>query len=200
MYNTYWRQQWLRERNTVLRYTCSVYSVQSYVPLLCTSTVFSVYRAPSVIMCSSALILPSFGVSAVRFVMRYHFSTRALTALCQSHASAGTAHTCAWERILWKCYNLLQQKGGKMSGLKLWKEKITGRKKDKYQATEWIGDLVWRVLDWGLEMAGIKGLHQGECVHMGGCGGGDKMWKVVCMCVCVWCVCFVDRQRLYLAL
>jgi hypothetical protein len=58
--NGFPRQHWLRERTTVLRYTYSACTVPCYVRLLCTSTVCSVYRVPSVIMCSSALILPSF--------------------------------------------------------------------------------------------------------------------------------------------
>jgi len=76
--NIFPRQQRLRERNALLRCTYSASSVPRYVRLLCTCTVCSVYRVPSVIMCSSTLILPFFAVTAVRFEMRYHFSTHAL--------------------------------------------------------------------------------------------------------------------------
>ena len=58
----------------------SASSVPCYVRYLCTYTLCSVYRAPSVIMCSSALILQSLAVTAVRFEMRYQFSTGALRA------------------------------------------------------------------------------------------------------------------------
>ena len=43
----------------------------------------SVFRVPSVIMCSSALILQSLTVTAVQFEIRYQFNTRALRAQCQ---------------------------------------------------------------------------------------------------------------------
>jgi len=50
----------------------------------------SVCRAPSVIMCSSALILPSLAVTAVQFEMLYHFSTRALRAQYQYTCTEGS--------------------------------------------------------------------------------------------------------------
>jgi len=77
------RQHLLRKRIELLCYAYSVSSVQCYVPLLCTFTVCSVYREPSVIICSSALILPTLSVIAVRFEMQYLFCTRALRAQCQ---------------------------------------------------------------------------------------------------------------------
>jgi len=99
------RQHWLRERTSLLRYTYSFSPVPCYVLLLC--TMCSVYRVPSVILCSSALIQPSFfAVTAVRFEMWCHFSTRELRVYYQSRAQPNTAHTCAWEGIHRKCYNL----------------------------------------------------------------------------------------------
>jgi len=61
-------QHWLRDLNALLHCTYIVSSVPCYSQLLCTSTVCSVYRVPSV-MCCSVLILPTFVVTAVRFVM-----------------------------------------------------------------------------------------------------------------------------------
>ena len=111
-------QQWLRERNAQLRYTYSASYVPCYVRLLCTSTVCSVYRVPSVIMCSSTLILPSFAVTAVRFEMRYHFSTRVQRAQYQytcttrysKHVHVGN---CSGEMkiILPKIWNYTQNDG-----------------------------------------------------------------------------------------
>jgi len=49
-----------------------------------------VYRASSVIMCSSALILQSFAVTAVRFEMGNQFSTRALRAQNQYMCTEGS--------------------------------------------------------------------------------------------------------------
>ena len=57
-----------------------MYSVSCYVRYLCTCILCSVYRVPSVIMCSCALVLQSLAVTAVRFDMRYQFSTRELRA------------------------------------------------------------------------------------------------------------------------
>ena len=76
-------QHCLRKNIEMLRFMYCVSTVQCYVPLLCKSTGCSVYRAPSVKMCSSALILQSLAVTAVRFEMRYQFSRRALIAHCQ---------------------------------------------------------------------------------------------------------------------
>jgi len=77
------RQHWLREHVALLRYTYSASCVPCYVPMLCISAVCSVYSAPFVIMCSSALILSSLAVTAVRFELWYHFSTWALRAQYQ---------------------------------------------------------------------------------------------------------------------
>ena len=60
-----------------------MYSVSCYVRYLCTCILCSVYRVPSVIMCSRALILQSLLVTVVHFEMRYHFSICALRALYQ---------------------------------------------------------------------------------------------------------------------
>jgi hypothetical protein len=67
----------------------------------------SVYRAPSMIMCNSALMLPHLAVTAVLFEMRYHFSThalraqyqytcnnRCLTSVCIWTYRAHVLHTC----------------------------------------------------------------------------------------------------------
>jgi len=59
-------QHWLRDLNALLRCTYIVSSVPRYIRLLCTSTVCSVYRVPSVVCCS-ALIVPSIVVTVVRF-------------------------------------------------------------------------------------------------------------------------------------
>ena len=96
------RQQWLRERKALLRCTYSASYVPCYVRLLCTCTVCSVYRVPSVIMCCSTLILPSIAVTAVCFEMRYYFSTRALRVDCQYSCTTRYSNTAAWERVLWK--------------------------------------------------------------------------------------------------
>jgi len=101
------QQHWLREHIEQLRYTNSASSVPCCVPLLCTCTVCSVYRVPSVIMCSSSLILQSLAVTAVRFEMRYQFSTCALrayyqyrcTTICRTHVCMCTSRAL----VLYTC-------------------------------------------------------------------------------------------------
>jgi hypothetical protein len=65
IFNAFPRQHRLRESTTVLRHTYSASTVPSYIRLLCTSTVCSVYCVPSVIMCSTALILPFFSGNCI---------------------------------------------------------------------------------------------------------------------------------------
>ena len=95
-------QQWLRDFNTLLLCTYIVSSVPCYIQLLCTSTVCSVYRVLSVVMCCSVLILPSFVITAVRFGMghtsvhvHWGFSkgTRALSDQYQYTCNEGSVST-----------------------------------------------------------------------------------------------------------
>jgi len=112
------RQLWLRQHTNVLRYTLSASSVPCYFRLLCISTVCSVYRVPSVIMCSSTLILPSFcgNCSAVwdAVSLEYTCTEGSVSITCPTN----NAHTCAWEIIARKC-NVFYEISGEISGLKL---------------------------------------------------------------------------------
>jgi hypothetical protein len=82
-------QHWLRERTTVLRYTYIASTVPCYVRLLYKCTVCSVYSVPCT---EGRWYCYPFAVTAVRFVMRCHFSTRALS-VSVSHVHHQTPHT-----------------------------------------------------------------------------------------------------------
>jgi hypothetical protein len=122
-------QQWLREHTTMLRYTYSAFSVPCYFRLLCTSTVRSVYRVPSVIMCSTANLCGNCSV-VWDAVSLQDTCTEGWGLSISTGAPPGTAKLCTWESILWK-HKLLSEKAGKV-WLKTVKLKMTGRKKNPY--------------------------------------------------------------------
>jgi len=94
------RQQWLRERTTVLRYSYSASSVPRYVRLLCTQCVLcTVYR---LWLCAAVCwYCHPLAVTAVRFEMRYHVHWW----LSVSHVHHQVAHTRACENVF--CGNIV---------------------------------------------------------------------------------------------
>ena len=147
-------QQWLRERNALLRCTYSVSYVQSYVRLLCTCTVCSVYRVPSVIMCSSTLILPSFAVTAGRFEILYHFSTRLLRDQCQYTRTTRYSTHVHLRKYSVKILYIILRKMLENTRLETVKQKMSERKNNHFHAKTLVrelGDVLWIG---GLEMLG----------------------------------------------
>jgi hypothetical protein len=104
--NTYCfpQQHWLRERTTML--TLYVQCLYCTTLLSMSVQICSVFCVPCTVcdnvQCAAVRwYCHSLAVTTVRFEMRRHFSTRALKAQYQSRASPSTAHTCAWQRILY---------------------------------------------------------------------------------------------------
>jgi len=146
-------QKLLRESIALLRHRYSASSFPHYVRYLCTCTLCSVYRAPSVILCSSALILQSLAITAVRFEMRYQFRTRALRAQNQY-----TCSTTYWTNVsLWRYFveilYIFSAKRLENIWLKTVERKMSQRKMNEHHdVTLWVGELGWSALFGGLEM------------------------------------------------
>ena len=133
---------------TMLRYTYSVSSVPFYVPSLCTSTVCSVYRVLSVIMCSSVLIPPSSrgNCSAVwdAVSVQYTCTEGSVSVTCTSRYRTHVYVRTYSVEIL---YVILAKKRENM-WLKSVKRKFSVGEKNKHHSTTRIRELWWRALDW----------------------------------------------------
>jgi len=150
-------QQCLSECIALLRYRYSAFSVPCYARYLCTCTLCSVYRVPSVIMCSSALILQSLAIIVVRFLMRYQFSTRALRVQNQYTCTI----TCRTNVRLWRysvetLYNFLAKRLENI-WLKTVETKMSQRKLNEHlHLTPCVREMGWRALFGCLEMEEFK--------------------------------------------
>ena len=178
----------------MLRYTYSVSSVPFYIPSLCTSTVCSVYRVLSVIMCSSVLIPPSSrgNCSAVwdAVSLQYTCTECSVSVTCTSRYRT---HVYVRRYCVEIVYVILAKRRKNVrlkSGNEKWLEE---RRINIRHHLEWMkfGDVFWIGC---LEMEVIERVRKRwVCQQAGGWGDGDKMSKDICVRVYV-CVCVCCRQ------
>jgi len=140
-------QKLLRERIALLRHRYSASSVPYYVRYLCTCTLCSVYRVPSVILCSSALILQSLAVTAVRFELRYQFNKRALRAPNQYTCTNTYRTNWRLRRNSVETLFIFSAKRFENIWLKTVESEMSQRKTNEHlDVTLWVRELGWSAL------------------------------------------------------
>ena len=100
------------------------------------------YRVPSVIMCSSALLLLTFAVTTVRFEIQYQFRTRALRAQNQYTCTTTYRTNVRLRRYAVEALNNFLVKGLENMWLKTVERKMSQRKLNEHlDVTPWLREL-----------------------------------------------------------